>query len=136
MDLAQEFLLNDGCLDPVQQHRRVCDSVFARIVVHHPPPQLLGLRVFGLLAFMREVRLSGDTVVCKLIWCLGHFRAELVSEAVGHVLGIAGVVPVDTHLTIKVERGNGIGHEGPVDGDLIDQCSDAAVCGWDQSPFL
>lgn len=96
-------------------------------VVHHTLVELGRLRVLALLAFVRVVALPRHDVIRDLIRRLGGVGPERVLEAVGCVRRVARVVRVAAQGAVEVEALVLPGHEGAVDGDLVQIHTDAVV---------
>ena len=104
VDLTEELLHDDGVPHVFDAKHRVGNSVLASLVVHDARPELSSLCVLRLLTFVREMALAADNGIADLVRRFGNIRAELVDEAVGHVLRVSAVVPVTAELPIKTER--------------------------------
>ena len=81
---------------------------------HDSLVQFRGLGVFGFLALVCVMRFSRDDRVGDGVGGFGGVGTELVSEAVGCVLLVSGVIGVGAHWPVKVERGHGAGHKGTI----------------------
>lgn len=85
---------------------------------HDAPVEVAGLVVFGEFALVAKVGLARDDVVGDGVGGFGSVGPELVHEAVGRVLRVAGVVGVGAQLAVEVEGGVVACHEGAVDWDV------------------
>lgn len=129
VNLRQIRLRNDRIVDMRQHLRRVRVQIRARLVVHDTLIQLARLVVLAELALVVVVGLARDDVVRDFVRRFRDFGRELVGEAVRRVLLAAGVVGVDAHGAVNVERTVGFGHEGAIDGNLVQVDTDAVVLG-------
>ena len=129
VDLREVSLRNDRVVDVAQHLGGVGVQVLARLVAHDALVEFAGLVVFAQLALVPVVGFARDDVVGDFVRCFGDVRAELVLEAVGSVLLAAAVVGVDAHGPVGVHGAEGAGHEGAVDGDLMQVDADAVVLG-------
>lgn len=119
--------LDDGESDTGHHLRRVLVQMLPRSVVHDALVELGRLRVFALLALVRVVALPRDHVVRHVIRRLGGVGPERVLEAVGRVRRVARVVGVAAQGAVEVEALVLPGHEGAVDGDLVQVHADAVI---------
>lgn len=104
-------------------------SVLSCSITHDTPIKFRGLRIFTLLAFMRVMGLPRNDVVGDSVGRLSSVRSEGILEAVRHVLLATGMVGIDAHCSVKVETGVITGHEGAVDGHLMEIDANAVVLG-------
>jgi len=100
--------LDISVFDKLEHVEGVGDGMLPPFRRHDPAPQLLGLVVLILLRLMPVVALAAHDIIRNLVRRLGNIRAELVREAVGVVLLVPCVVGIDTHLTIELERCEGL----------------------------
>jgi hypothetical protein len=96
--------LDIGVLDKLEHVEGVGDGVLPPLGGHDPSPQFLGLVVLVLLCLVPVVALAAHDVIRHLVGCLRDIWTELVREAVWHVLLVAGMVGINTHLTIELQR--------------------------------
>ena len=73
------------------------------------------------------VTLPRHNVVRYLVGRLSSIGAESMLEAVGYVRLIPSMVRIDAQLTVKVEALVLPGHEGAVDGNLVQIYTDAVI---------
>jgi hypothetical protein len=73
------------------------------------------------------VALSADNIVADNIWCLSNIRTELMRKAVRRILLVAGMVRIDTHLTVEVEGSELLCHERTVHGYLMQIYTNAVI---------
>ena len=106
---------------------RVDGRVGLLLLRHDARVQLARLVVVVLLALVPEVGAAAADGVGGLVGRLGGVVAELGDEGRGHVLRVAGRVGVHTHRAADVGAAVGHGHEGTVDGDLVQVDADAVV---------
>ena len=125
--LTEELLHDDGVPHILNAKDGIGNGVLASLVVHDARPELSSLRVLRLLTFVREMALAADNGIADLIRRFCNIRAELVDEAVGHVLRVPTVIPVTAELPIETKRRHRLGHEGAVDGDLVHIGANAMV---------
>jgi hypothetical protein len=69
---------------------------------HDSLVQLAGLLIIAQFALVEIVALSTNHIIAHCIWRFGGVRAELMFEAVWHVLRIASVVCIVALLTVKI----------------------------------
>lgn len=119
--------LDDGEADMRHHLRGVLVQVLPGSVVHYALVELGRLRVLALLAFVRVVALPRHDVVRDLVRRLGSVGPERMLETVGYVRLVPGVVRVAAQGTVEVEALVLPGHEGAVDGDLVQIHADAVV---------
>ena len=103
--------------------------MFPRGIAHDALVQLRGLGVLALLALMRVMALARDDIVRHGVRRLGDVGSEGVFEAVGHVLLVAGMIGVSAHRAVEIQASVLAGHEGAVDGDLVQVNADTVVLG-------
>ena len=100
-DVGSSYL-DDGVFDEFQHVTSILDCVFPLLFRHDARPELCGLCVVALLAFVPIVALAAHDVVRHLVWCFSNVWPELVCEAVRRVLLVPCVIGVDTHCSIEV----------------------------------
>lgn len=107
--------------------RGVLVQVLPGSVVHYALVELGRLRVLALFAFVRVVALPRHDVVRDLVRRLGGVGPERMLETVGYVRLVPSVVRVAAQGAVEVEALVLPGHEGAVDGDLVQIHADAVV---------
>ena len=96
-------------------------------VVHDTLVELGCLRILALLTFMRIMTLSRHDVVRYLIRRLGDVGAESMLEAVGYVGLIPNMIGIATQCAVEVKTLILPGHEGAVDGHLVQIHADTVI---------
>ena len=119
--------LNDGKSDMRHHLRGILMQMLPRRIIHDTLVEFGGLRILALLAFMRIVTLPRHDVVGHLIRRLGGIGTECMLEAVGYVRLVSSMVRIAAQGAVKIEALVLSGHEGAVDGDLVQINTDAVV---------
>lgn len=104
VDLCQVSLRDEWVVDVTEQLGSVGMQVLACFVVHDTCVEVTSLSILADLAFVVVVALARNDVVGDFVRCLCHVWSEFVGEAIGCVLLVAGVVAIDPHCSIEVER--------------------------------
>ena len=119
--------LNDWKSDTRHHLCGVLVQVLPCCVVHDTLVELGRLRILALLTFMRIMTLSRHDVVSYLIRRLGRVGAERMLEAVGCVGWIPSMIRIAAQCAVEVETLILPGHEGAVDGNLVQIDADAVI---------
>ena len=104
-------------------------QMLPRFIVHHTPVQFRGLRIITLLTLMSIVALPAHDVIGNGVWRLSSVWPEFVDEAVRRILLVMIVIGIATQVTVKVETAVVPGHEGTIDGDLVQVDANPMVLG-------